>query len=210
MILHGRNLIIKANGVAIAAAKSCEINVKAKEIPVSSPTDGQWDLAIVGRKSWSVSCGHLVTSIIRNIAMVGTQVTVSMGIEDNSGSPIRSFVDNVTITTPEETITSADWMVWDKTRKLFLAVGRSTRPVMTLYYQDYQWSGSSAYSNPQDGALFYDDNSNEVYVYYDGDLHAERLTGMANVTEWRASGSVGSLSQGSFRFNGTGPLSPSI
>ena len=60
MILQGKNLIVKANGEVIAAAKSCTLNIDCKIIKVSSPTDGQWEHIIAGMKSWSVSTTHLL------------------------------------------------------------------------------------------------------------------------------------------------------
>ena len=62
MILHGNNLVIKLGGVAIAAAKSCTINVNASTQKVSSPNSGQWEHSIVSRKSWSVSVSHLIVA----------------------------------------------------------------------------------------------------------------------------------------------------
>ncbi len=62
MILHGENLFIKVNGEVIAGAKTCKVQVQSDTIGVSSPTDGQWEHSIPGRKSWSVSTGHLVLS----------------------------------------------------------------------------------------------------------------------------------------------------
>ncbi len=60
MILQGKNLIVKANGDVIAAAKSCTLNIESEIIEVSSPTDGQWKHIIAGMKSWSVSTTHLL------------------------------------------------------------------------------------------------------------------------------------------------------
>lgn len=60
MILQGKNLIVKANGEVIAAAKSCTLNIDCEIIKVSSPTDGQWEHIIAGMKSWSVSTTHLL------------------------------------------------------------------------------------------------------------------------------------------------------
>lgn len=60
MILQGKNLIVKANGEVIAAAKSCTLNIECDLIKVSSPTDGQWEHIIAGMKSWSVSTTHLL------------------------------------------------------------------------------------------------------------------------------------------------------
>ena len=60
MILQGKNLIVKADGSVIAAAKSCTLNIECDLIKVSSPTDGQWEHIIAGMKSWSVSTTHLL------------------------------------------------------------------------------------------------------------------------------------------------------
>lgn len=60
MILQGKNLIVKANGEVIAAAKSCTLNIDCEIIKVSSQTYGQWEHIIAGMKSWSVSTTHLL------------------------------------------------------------------------------------------------------------------------------------------------------
>jgi len=60
MILHGRDLIIKRNGIALFACKNCTLNVQQASIAVSSPNNGEWEDSIGGRKSWSLSSGHLV------------------------------------------------------------------------------------------------------------------------------------------------------
>ena len=60
MILQGKNLIVKADGSVIAAAKSCTLNIECEIIKVSSPTDGQWEHIIAGMKSWSVITTHLL------------------------------------------------------------------------------------------------------------------------------------------------------
>ena len=62
MVLHGRDLIVTANGVAIAAAKSCELQVSCDDIEISSPTSGQWREFIADRKEWAVTTNHLVVS----------------------------------------------------------------------------------------------------------------------------------------------------
>ena len=82
MAIHGRNLIIKVNGTAIAGAKSCEINIDGEEIETASPTQGTWREFIAGRKGWSVSCGHLLpatgTPLKSSAAMVNTVVTLTV------------------------------------------------------------------------------------------------------------------------------------
>lgn len=214
MILHGRNLIIKAGGVAIAAAKSCDINVQCEEIETASPSTGEWRTAITGRKSWSVTTNQLVTSLVRPISMVGTTVSLSMEIKGEYGSRFGSFVDNPTL--QEGSPEYVTRMVWDKTRKKFLACYHR-RPMPAQFYENYSFDGDSVYSSPSDGDVFYElydignlDNDFTVYVYYNGNLHAEKMTGNANVVNWRVTGTVGNLAQGSFQFNGNGALTPAV
>lgn len=60
MILQGKDLIITADNKVIAGAKSCSLEIDADIIPVSSPTDGQWEHGIPGMKSWKIATNHLV------------------------------------------------------------------------------------------------------------------------------------------------------
>ena len=90
MIIHGRNIILLAGGVAIAAAKSCDLYVSAKSIPIASPSDGQWDDSIPWRKSWKASCSHLVTQISDSVAMVGQTVTLLFQPVDDSGTALSN------------------------------------------------------------------------------------------------------------------------
>jgi len=84
MIIHGRDLIVKQGGVAIAGARSCELNVSGEAIETSSPTRGRWRTYIPGRKGWSVTANHLVTAVASNAAKVGTVVTLTFGKRDSS------------------------------------------------------------------------------------------------------------------------------
>lgn len=60
MILQGKNLIIDYNGEVIAGAKACTVKVDVGSQEVSSPTDGDWEHSIAGRKSWSISTSHIL------------------------------------------------------------------------------------------------------------------------------------------------------
>jgi len=84
MIIHGRDLIVKLGGVAIAGARSCELNVSGEAIETSSPTQGRWRTYIPGRKGWSVTANHLVTAVASNAAKVGTVVTLTFSKRDSS------------------------------------------------------------------------------------------------------------------------------
>lgn len=199
MILHGKNLIIKAGGVAIAAAKSASIKVQAKTIETSSPSDGDWEHSIVGRKSWSVSTNHLVTSIARNVAMVGTTVTLDVQLA-NAGKTFSGFVNNVTI--QSGTYSGTPYAIyWDKTRKIFVGFFAPAEGVQ--FYMQY-WTGSAPYSTPSAYDCF--QYNGVVYTWLSNDLVAEKLTGTAHVKSWGSSGAVGNLLTGQFDFEGTGPL----
>lgn len=208
MILHGRNLIIKVGDVAIAASKSCDINVHCEEIETSSPQTGIWRTSITGRKSWSVSTNQLVTSIVRNIELVGTTVSIAVQLAGDVGLPFAGFVDNVTVASGRYTgtLSIVDGIYWDKTRKKFLL---RVAPGSGLEQYFAAWDvpiNCASYTSPSPYDLF---SCNGVtYTWMSNDLAAEKLTGNANVVTWRVTGTVGNLCQGSFQFNGNGALTP--
>ena len=70
---------MRLNGTAIAVQKSCDINVQCEGIPVSSSSQGQWQENMAGKKSWSMTCNTLVTSVGSNVSMVGRMVTMRCG-----------------------------------------------------------------------------------------------------------------------------------
>lgn len=205
MILQGRNLIIKADGVAIAAAKSCDINVHCEEIETSSPQTGIWRTAIIGRKSWSVSTNQLVKGLVSSFAMVGTTVSLEVSINGDidEGKAFDGFVDNEPIQQQSYSGTP-NAIYWDKTRKKFLAMVQESPFALPKYY--INWSDGGAYISPSSGDMF--TYSSQNYVYLNGDLHTEKLRGSANVVDWRVTGTVGNLAQGSFQFSGNAELAP--
>lgn len=81
-VIHGRKLIIKVNGTAIAGARSCDINISGEEIEVANTTKDKWRVFITGREEWSVTCNHLLpasgTPLRSSTAMVNTTVTIRM------------------------------------------------------------------------------------------------------------------------------------
>jgi hypothetical protein len=203
MILHGKDIILLADGVAIAAAKSCELNISADIIKTSSPSDGAWETSIAGRKSWNASCSQLVTSITNGLSMVGTVVTLRMQVRGQIGLPFDGFLNNPTL--EEETLTEEPTaIIWDLTRHRFIAEFEFA-PFGTTYYG--VWPNSIVYVTPSLGSLFYD-RSHQKNVYKKGttDLEPEALQGHAIVKGWKCTATVGNLAQGSFQFQGAGAL----
>jgi hypothetical protein len=205
MILQGRNIILLADGKAIAAAKSCDLDISSDAIPVASPSDGAWEDAIPGRKSWKASCSHLVTGIVDSAAMVGTVVTLRMQVAGELGLPFREKVNNVVVEEGSAEIEPLA-VVWNTTTNQFLGWVRNTRPASSHYYN--LWSGSSAYTSAAEGTLFYmnGNNNNNIFKKTATDLIPEALQGTAIVRNWKVVGTLGNLAQGSFQFQGKGAL----
>ena len=198
MFIKGKDVILKMGGTAIAAAKSCDVNIQADLIKVSSPTDGGWEHSIAGRKSWSASCSHLVTQIASSASMVGQTVTLTF--QPTSEVVFSGTVSNPTLTSG--TAPSSGNMVFDTTRKEFLWV-YSPAPGVTLYFQDFDGKPALIV-----GAYYYNRTAAKCYRW-DGTTMNEvsALTGSAIVKQWKGTFSQSNLAQGSYSFEGTGALS---
>ena len=61
-MIHGRNLIVALDGVAIAGAKSCKFNASQDFIKACSPTSGRVNKKIPTTYDWGVSCDCLIPS----------------------------------------------------------------------------------------------------------------------------------------------------
>ena len=86
-MVHGRNLIIYANGVAIAAAKSCTLSMSIGDIEVASDTDGNAKTFLPTQKEWTVRCNTLVTSLTEHFANIGDTISLSMAVCDWNKNP---------------------------------------------------------------------------------------------------------------------------
>lgn len=204
MIIHGKNIIIKANGIAIAAAKSCELDVSADIIKTASPTDGQWQHGIAGRKSWRASCSHLVTDILDPAQMVGVDVTLTINTV-NIGLPIQ-YILQTSPTVEQQSATSVDFIVWDDQAKRFLGCRDSLSILNRKYYTN--WLNKEIYTEAPVGSKFCLTSTGSTYTLTASGLVEDKLAGTAIVNEWKLTAARGNLAQGSFRFEGSGPLSP--
>ena len=200
MILHGEDIIIKAGGVAIAAAKSCDINITTDTDEIANSSSGKWKQFMIGRSSWQVVVSQLVTTLLSNIQMAGTQTTLEMSVKGDVGLPFDGFVNGET-TEQQSYAGTPDAIYWDKTAKKFLGKVGAINP---KYYQN--WSDGAAYISPID-YNFYSYN-NDTYVYLNSNLNADKLSGNAIVITWKCTATRGNLAQGSFEFLGNGALTP--
>lgn len=201
MILQGGDLIIKVGGTALAASKSCTVKITAKKIETSSPSDGDWEHSIPGRKSWKVSTNHLVMSVAQCAAMVGTQVSLEVNLRGNVGKAFNGFVNGVSVY-PQPLSGTPTSIYWDKTLKKF--VGAIVSSGATLYFDS--WTNSQAYTSPNAYDLF--SYNGVTYTWLSNNLTAEKLTGTAMVADWNCTATKRHLISGSFDFTGTGALTP--
>ena len=197
MIIHGKDIIIKADGEVIAAAKSCELDISAEVIKTASPTDGQWQHGIAGRKSWRATCSHLVTDILNPAQMVGEDVTLTF--HTMSDVTFYGITNNPTLATGTPPTTG--YVVWDAIRKDFLWK-HVPAPGVDVYFQNFSWKPALVVGN-----YYYNNVTSKTYTWTGSDLsEVSALTGPAIVKEWKLTASRGNLAQGSFRFEGVGPL----
>lgn len=84
MILFGRDIKIFQDGVAIAAAKSCEISKNVDTHEIATPSDTEWKRLKAERYEWSVQVSTLVTEF-RTRFNLGQKVTLTMAVCDANG-----------------------------------------------------------------------------------------------------------------------------
>lgn len=201
MILGKDIIILNSSGTAaVAAAKSCEINVQADMIEVASPDTGVWKKYISGHKSWSLTINHLVLSMARTIPTVGTSMNVKLTIDARNGLLFNGFVNNVTIEQGSY-MGTPPLICWDKTRKIFVGYVTPAQGV-TLYFAS--WTDSGKYSSPNPFDVF--TYNNISYTWLDNDLVKESLSGSVIVQTAKVTATVGNLAQGSFVFIGNSAL----
>lgn len=90
--MNGNNIFIQFSTGYFAGMKSDDIQVMCEGIPVSSPSDGDWQHLIAGRKSWSLTTNYLVTSEGQiTPEMVGQTVTITIIRRSSTGSLLELY-----------------------------------------------------------------------------------------------------------------------
>ena len=96
-VYTGNNVLVLAEGTAIASTKSNEIQTDCDVIEISDATDGVWKHYITGRKSWSINVSFLVgsTSVIgtaqpglRDMLCVGNTYTLKFVKRGTTGEGV--------------------------------------------------------------------------------------------------------------------------
>ena len=216
MILHGRNLIIKNDGVAVAAAKSCTIDVRAEDIEVSSPLTGKWKTYIAGRKSWQVDVSGLIAwtqasptgDVMGKLRMGGSMVELECALQaDTDMYPgLKTFAG------------------WNQVTEEEIVFGGLTRTPEAIYFSEeigkfvalYEskwydtWYGGWGYMAPSEGAWFLDESTNVLYTwdanYPEQVAELTMLSGTALCKQMRVGGTLGNLASYTAQFQGSGEL----
>lgn len=85
--LKGNNIIVMVGNNAIAAAKSCEVEMSTELIEVSSPSSGTARSYVAGKTEWKVNVNRLLadTSVMyQAVLQVGTSVTLKVQVRNKS------------------------------------------------------------------------------------------------------------------------------
>lgn len=99
--LLGNNIVIMegsssyGGGTMIGAMKSCELTVRTETMETCSSTSSEWRTFTTGRKEWSMSSNHLVTTVYSPLIKVGTSVVIQFKDRNNS----RDYVYGTAICT---------------------------------------------------------------------------------------------------------------
>ena len=84
--IHGRNLLIYADGVAVAAARSCRITMDFDTIEMAGVDSGQYKYYVTATSSWSIQVDKLVSNVRSIFEEVGTMVSLSFVVRDEYGN----------------------------------------------------------------------------------------------------------------------------
>lgn len=85
-IVHGRNLLIYADGVAVAAARSCRITMDVESIEMAGVDSGKFKYYVAAMSSWSIQVDKLVSNVRSLFEDVGDMVTLSFVVRDEYGN----------------------------------------------------------------------------------------------------------------------------
>ena len=95
-MIHGRNLIVALDGVAVAAAKTCSLDIDQSFIEACSPVSGRTHTKIPTTYDWGVSVDGLVannsspTVRLQDLLIAGTKCLLTF--TDGSGNRRAGYV----------------------------------------------------------------------------------------------------------------------
>ena len=103
-MIHGRNLLIYANGAVVAAARTCRISMDVDIVEVSNPS-GRSKSYLAGREGWTVSATQLVTNVHSRFENVGKPLRLSFVVRSGGAMTDDRMTGQAFITRSEVTAT---------------------------------------------------------------------------------------------------------
>ena len=79
-------MLVYSGSTAIAAARSCKVNISTDRLERRSLTSGQYRLYAPGRYTWSVSVDQLVTSVADRFDDFGEKVRLKVYVRNEYGT----------------------------------------------------------------------------------------------------------------------------
>jgi predicted secreted protein len=103
-MINGNDILIADGSSLIAAAKSGEIQADCETIEVSSPSTGEWQTFLKGRKSWSITISYLLSAVgdLAKVLTVGNTYTLTV---TKRGESSASLTGTAILTTCKQTYT---------------------------------------------------------------------------------------------------------
>lgn len=214
MKILGTNIVIATSdntfATAIAAAKSCTIDVKADITEVASPTTGAWKTYITKRKEWDVSIGNLVMAESYQNRLLYVGETVTLGIDVAQPGDTHTFAGFYAGSVTDYYTTNPSGIYFHPTLNQFVALGTDEVYYTSWIYEedDTTTEAESYFTTPESNATYVDSSTLYRYMYAgdEGLLRMYRYYGTAIVVQADISARRGSLASGTFRFKGSGEL----
>lgn len=87
-IIQGNDILVYMGGIAVAAARSCEITMDCELKETSSPHNSLNRTYITGKRGWQVTCGYFVGNV-RDVLKVGQTYTIKTSLRNSSTNKVQ-------------------------------------------------------------------------------------------------------------------------
>lgn len=101
MLIHGRNLLIYADGTVVAAARTCKISMDVDAEQISKPGSGNNRSYLAGRKGWTVSVTSLIQIAHTRFSLSRTPLRLTFVVRNGSTLTTDRMTGNAIINKSE-------------------------------------------------------------------------------------------------------------
>lgn len=110
-MIKGNDIVILKDGVAIGAARSCDVQVGTGTNEVSTISTGNWREWLVGRKDWTINVSMLVTNVATLLTQAGTTFTLAVVNRNNASDRVsgQAILTQARLTATRGTLAQGAW-----------------------------------------------------------------------------------------------------